>query len=122
MNRSTKPLDRFKPKPSCPWCGSTHWARHYELRNGRPRVRVFRVAKNKVRVEHSRKGLRRYGLTPDGRSRMVGAASRTWAVCTHPFHDAAPPPPPPIPPRVHNPDLADWKRTIKRELQGKDRR
>ncbi len=123
--RIPKPLDRYAPKPSCPWCGSTRWPGHYRLVNGRPRARSFRVAKNKVNVEHSVKGLRRYGIAANGRPYMRGAASRTWAVCSHPFHDqfnADPEPPRVIPPRVHNPDLAEWKQSIKRALQGKDRR
>lgn len=60
---------------------------------------------------------------------MRGAASRTTAVCAHPFHEQFTYVQPEdvipervIPPRVHNPDLAEMKRSMKRQLQGKDRR
>ena len=110
---------------ACPWCGSPHWPQRYRLVHGRPRSWVLRVNKRRVKINHSAKSLGTYGLAANGRPYMRRPASRTTAHCAHPFHDqvtADPEPPRVIPPRVHNPDLAEWKQSIKRALQGKDRR
>lgn len=129
-------LRRAIPKPTCPTCGQTNWARHYALLHGRavvhptgagwrgmkydhtaPTTKPIRVSKRKYKVVHTGAGTHRQGR---------GVMSRSYAMCNDPFHDYVFPEDQPKPPERgrlgHNPDLRAAKDLLSRDLQGKARR
>lgn len=152
MKRQTSFWDVVRNEPCCPWCGQHRDRRYIggHIQGGRARrkyalneyrrirlpngkvskykslvrtglVHSVRLAEKRIKIEHASGTCIRVRRGKSKPIRSLGAG-RTYVFCAHPFHTAVIPAPKVIPARVHNPDLAEMKRSLKRQLQGKDRR